>query len=143
MFRPPIRTALCGHNFCERCLIDVKRDREEWACPECQQVNNSSIETLPRAYLLERLVEKLKAKPVAPPRNSSGNCGKHNRAFEISELFKITFFRPEYNRKYIQKVSMYHVCYFQSALSTQTIFAQIVFLRKFAVTKLKPSNAIS
>ena len=31
---------------------------------------------------------------------------------------------------------------FKSALSTQTIFAQIVILRKFAVTKLKQMNAI-
>ena len=85
MFRPPIRTTLCGHNFCERCLLQVKRDRREWSCPACQQVYSSSIETLPRNYLLERLVEKLKAKPA--PRNASGNCGKHNRAFEISELF--------------------------------------------------------
>ena len=86
MFRPPIRTTLCGHNFCERCLLDVKRDREEWSCPECQQMYSSSIETLPGAYLLERFVEKLKAKAVQSPRNLAGNCGKHNRTFEISEL---------------------------------------------------------
>ena len=89
MFESPIRTTLCGHNYCERCLIGVKGDREEWACPECQHVYNCSIETFPRAYLLEKLVEKIKAKheeePVPKQRNFFGNCPKHNRAIEVSK----------------------------------------------------------
>ena len=89
MFESPIRTTLCGHNFCERCLINIKKDWREWSCPECQQVYSCSIETLPRAYLLEKLVEKIKAKqkeePVPKQRNLFGNCGKHNRALEVSK----------------------------------------------------------
>ena len=89
MFEPPIRTTLCGHNFCERCLMNIKSDREEWRCPECQHAYSCSIETIPRAYLLEKMVEKFKAKQQEQLSNFFGNCRKHNRAIEVSKLFRI------------------------------------------------------
>ena len=107
MFETPIRTTDCGHSFCEKCLIDLRRDREEWDCPECRHVHSCSIGTLSRAYLLEKLVEKFKTKQQEQPvtqHNLPGNCRKHNRAFEISELSSVKI-KPVYVRKNVFRMS--------------------------------------
>ena len=104
MFVTPIRTTICGHNFCEKCLIDLRRNQGEWACPECRHLHNCSIETLTRAYFIEKMVEKFKAKqrkqPVPLQRNRPGNCGKHNRAFEISELYSFEIMQVIHVKKH-------------------------------------------
>ena len=87
---PPIRITPCGHNFCEKCLIEISRGKEQWSCAECRKIHNCQIDTLVRAYLIEKCVEKLKKKQVEQsilmPRNEFGTCEKHNRAIEISKL---------------------------------------------------------
>ena len=89
VFTPPIRSTLCGHNFCEQCLIEITRDKDRWSCPECRQIHNSQIDTLARAYFVEKCVEKFKKKqikqPVSKSKNEFGTCKIHNRAIEISK----------------------------------------------------------
>ena len=87
MFVSPIRSTRCGHNFCERCLIDVTNGQESWPCPECRQNHDCPIEDLARGYLIEKCVEKLKKKQEEQPKNIFGTCTKHNRAFEVSKSY--------------------------------------------------------
>ena len=89
MYQAPIKSTKCGHNFCEKCLVNVKAERRRWSCPECRQDHVCSIDTLPRAYFVEKFVEKFKKQaeqPMTEPKNLFGICEKHNRALEVSKF---------------------------------------------------------
>ena len=59
--QPPIRTSLCGHNFCEACLINVSQGQPNWKCPECRRLHECPVEFYARNYLIEKLVGKISA----------------------------------------------------------------------------------
>ena len=59
----------CGHNYCERCLVQVSEGRRFWKCPQSREPHNIAVKFLPRNFLIERMVEK----------------------FQNQEIFKITF----------------------------------------------------
>ena len=76
----------CGHNFCEKCLVNVRGVRKRWPCPQCRQIHVCTIDTLSRNYLVEKFVEKFKKQAKQPkpePNNLFGNCEKHKRALEV------------------------------------------------------------
>ena len=85
----PIRSTQCGHNFCEKCLVEMSVE-EGWACPECRQIHHCLISDLARGYFIEKCVEKFKKKEKQPISThiSFGTCKNHNRGIEISEFQK-------------------------------------------------------
>ena len=77
----------CGHNYCQKCLLDFSKGEQQWNCPVCCEQHNCAVNSLPRNYHLEKLVEKFKEnqpgpKPILKPRNVFGTCKKHDRAIE-------------------------------------------------------------
>ena len=74
----------CGHSYCEKCLLDVSKGEQQWNCPVCLKLHSCAVNSLPRNYHLEKLVEKFKWKPK--PRNRFGTCKTHDRAIEYREL---------------------------------------------------------
>ena len=82
IFEVPIRTTLCGHNFCEKCLLFVSKGEEEWSCPECRRVHNCSVDHIARGYLIEKYVEKFKNNQFEVE-----YCEKHNSVTQISKFF--------------------------------------------------------
>ena len=50
----------CGHVYCEKCLLDVSKGEQQWNCPVCLEQHNCTVNSLPRNYHLEKLVEKFK-----------------------------------------------------------------------------------
>ena len=86
IFKSPIRTTLCGHMFCEACLLDVSKGEARWLCPECRKLHECSVDTLTRNYRFENFVEKFnKEQPVLKPKNLFGTCKTHDRAIEYRE----------------------------------------------------------
>ena len=84
----PIRTTQCGHNFCEKCLIDISNNDQNWACPECRREHHCPIKSLPRNFLIEKMVDKFKQQQekTSKPRSEFGSCQKHSRAIEIRKF---------------------------------------------------------
>ena len=76
--QPPIRTTLCGHNFCEACLINSSQGRPNWKCPECRRLHECPVEFYARNYLIEKLVRKIGA-------NNSDNLISYNRQSEFDD----------------------------------------------------------
>ena len=60
MFQSPIRMTACGHVYCEKCLLDVSKGKMIWHCPDCRKQQIEYVNSLPRNYHLEKLVEKFK-----------------------------------------------------------------------------------
>ena len=89
LFVPPIRMTACGHVFCERCLIQVANRESYWHCPESRQVHRCTVESLPRNYRLERLVEKFQNQPQSEPQPEPETCDTHDRIIEIREFVYI------------------------------------------------------
>ena len=88
IFQSPIRITHCGHNYCEKCLIDSSKGEQRWHCPVCQTEHIAAVNSLTRNYLLEKLVEKFKKeqpKPKPKPRSLFGICKVHDRAIEYRE----------------------------------------------------------
>ena len=50
----------CGHNYCERCLVQATEGRHLWECPQSREPHTMRVESLPRNFLIERMVEKFK-----------------------------------------------------------------------------------
>ena len=50
----------CGHNYCERCLLQVSGGRRNWECPQSRVAHNIAVKSLPRNLLIERMIEKIK-----------------------------------------------------------------------------------
>ena len=91
IFKSPIRITHCGHVYCEKCLNDILKGDQRWNCPACRTLHNCTINSLPRNYHLEKLVEKFKKDQSTPkPRNIFGVCKKHDRAIEYRKW--INFF---------------------------------------------------
>ena len=80
--QPPIRTTLCGHNFCEACLINSSRGRPNWKCPECRRLHECPVEFYARNCLIEKLVGKISA-------NNSNDLisGRRQSEFGLIKLF--------------------------------------------------------
>ena len=69
IFKPPIRMAdVCGHNFCQNCLLahiggpyrsllTEIGGENEWLCPECRSEQSKKPDELIRNRLVERAVE--------------------------------------------------------------------------------------
>ena len=87
-FCSPIRTTSCGHSFCEKCLISVRkiqaseRRNQFWTCPECRLEHHCAVKVLPRNFLVEKMVGKLKEQPKC----KYGLCSIHSRAIEIRKF---------------------------------------------------------
>ena len=82
--QPPIRTTLCGHNFCEACLINASQGKPNWKCPECRRLHECPVEFYARNYLIEKLAGKIYAK------NSNGvTVGRKQSEFQLIKLFYI------------------------------------------------------
>ena len=79
----------CGHVYCEKCLLNISKGEERWHCPDCRTQHNCAVNSLPRNYHFEKLVEKFKEKPKSKPRNVFGICKKHDRAIEYRKWMKI------------------------------------------------------
>ena len=88
LFRSPIRTTQCGHNFCEKCLNDIFANGHlgRWACPECRQEHDCPVNSLPRCFLIEKMVEKVKKQSQASSKCEFGSCSKHSRMIEYREF---------------------------------------------------------
>ena len=83
----------CGHVYCEKCLLNISNGEQTWHCPDCRTMQNCAVNSLPRAYHLEKLVEKFKkdqpeTQPKPKPRNVYGTCTKHDRAIEYRKWIK-------------------------------------------------------
>ena len=76
--QPPIRTTLCGHNFCQTCLIDATQGQSNWNCPECRRRHENTVEFYGRNHLLEKLVGKLNTNFY-----SGQNDGVEQRKFKM------------------------------------------------------------
>ena len=91
LFQSPIRTTQCGHNFCEKCLNDIFDNGHlgRWACPECRQEHNCPVDSLPRCFLIEKMVEKVRLKKVGKmiEELEFGTCPKHSRMIEYREFY--------------------------------------------------------
>ena len=60
-FATPVRlTDQCGHNFCQKCLVQVCEGRNEWKCPECRTGQNKRPGRLARNRFVERAVQAFK-----------------------------------------------------------------------------------
>jgi len=80
--QPPIRTTLCGHNFCGACLINLSQGQPNWKCPECRRLHECPVEFYARNYLIEKLVEKINAN------NSNTQIGSGKQSeFGLVKLF--------------------------------------------------------
>ena len=88
LFQSPIRTTQCGHNFCEKCLNDIFDNGHlgHWACPECRQEHNCPVNSLPRCFLIEKMVEKVKKQGQASTECEFGSCLRHRRMIEYREF---------------------------------------------------------
>ena len=102
IFEPPVRTTLCGHNYCEKCLVEVSNGQQNWSCPESRRNHDCDVKSLPRNYQIEKMVVKMKtqlSKPKPNPRPSKlkksfkfkaksqfGVCKEHNREIELRKL---------------------------------------------------------
>ena len=90
IFIPPIKTTQCGHNFCERCLDDIfnrsrRHYQRRWACPDCRQEHDCSVDSLPRSFLIEKMVEKFKKS------SECGFCPMHGLVFEIRKFRNVMY----------------------------------------------------
>ena len=82
--------SLCGHNFCSGCIGGHTRGAPNWRCPVCRQLNNRNVDSLPRNFILERMIESMRNLQVQPSLNQKaefGFCDHHQRAFELREYF--------------------------------------------------------
>ena len=60
-FTTPVRlTDQCGHNFCQKCLVQVCEGRHEWKCPECRTSQNKRPGRLARNRFVEKAVQAFK-----------------------------------------------------------------------------------
>ena len=69
--------------------MTVRNVRKRWSCPECRQIHTCSIDTLSRAYFVEKIVEKFKKQAEQPkhgPKSQFGTCEKHNRDLEVRKF---------------------------------------------------------
>ena len=58
-FATPVRlTDPCGHNFCQKCLVQVYEGSDKWKCPECRTGQNKTPGRLARNRFVERAVQK-------------------------------------------------------------------------------------
>ena len=87
LYESPIKSTKCGHDFCEKCLMDVKGNENQWSCPQCRKIHRCSISILSRNFSVERFVEKFKKQAMTKSNNLFGTCERHNRAVEASKFF--------------------------------------------------------
>ena len=88
IFTAPVRTTHCGHNFCEKCLVEVSRGEADWSCPECRQIHSCSIDSIARGYFIEKCVEKFNANTKETPKKQIGHCKMHDSDIQIRKFVK-------------------------------------------------------
>ena len=73
--------------------MEVSGGSQNWVCPQSRQAHNIAVESLPRNYFIEQMIEKFnknqskQAKPKLT--NQFGTCQKHNRPIEIGNSYKL------------------------------------------------------
>lgn len=87
MFQSPVRITQCGHNFCDSCLNDIRQRAlpRAWFCPECRQEHRYTVESLPRNFFIEKMVEKFRSKQKTAI-FEFGSCSDHNRTIEVRKF---------------------------------------------------------
>ena len=96
-FTPPIRITDCGHNYCEDCLVKHADGQKTWICPLSRKEHHRSVNSLPRNYLIEQLVEAMTTPPRQPASNPANHsqapkvesCTIHNRPNELCKCLEI------------------------------------------------------
>ena len=66
---------------------------QRWACPECRKEHNCFVNSLPRNFLIEKMVEKFKKQQeTSTQKFEFGSCQMHSRAIEIRKIaLKISY----------------------------------------------------
>ena len=87
IFTPPIRmTEHCGHDFCQKCLVEFVSDENEWFCPECRSVQSKQPDNLVRNRRVERAVESHNAIS-----NQANNlCSHHKLELSICKFLRFS-----------------------------------------------------
>ncbi|CAK8671579.1 unnamed protein product [Clavelina lepadiformis] len=74
-FQKPIRMLSCGHNLCHVCLVEYSRtSTTSLSCPTCRKVihmDSNSVESFPRNWTVESMVERLSISNKEQPTTSS------------------------------------------------------------------------
>ncbi|CAK8671598.1 uncharacterized protein LOC143465471 [Clavelina lepadiformis] len=93
--RKPIRILSCGHNFCHICLVEYSRtSTTSPSCPTCRKVihmDSNSVESFPRNWTVESMVERLSiSKKEQPTTSSTGSVrfggGRNLSSQELIQL---------------------------------------------------------
>ncbi|CAK8671600.1 uncharacterized protein LOC143465235 isoform X1 [Clavelina lepadiformis] len=73
--RKPVRILSCGHNLCHVCLVEYSRtSTTSLSCPTCRKVihvDSNSVESFPRNWTVESMIERLSISNKEQPTTSS------------------------------------------------------------------------
>ena len=80
IFKPPILMTICGHSYCQKCLIAACPQKSGWLCPLCNQIHNLPATDLARNRFAEQIVESYSKNDV---------CNLHQEPIKLCKFVEI------------------------------------------------------
>ncbi|CAK8671599.1 uncharacterized protein LOC143465498 [Clavelina lepadiformis] len=124
--RKPIRILTCGHNFCQVCLVEYSRtSTTSPSCPTCRKVihvDSNSVESFPRNWTVENMIERLSISNKEQPTTSSAGSArfgggrklKSQESIQLRSLVEQDMKEKRYDdaipilRRIVRSVESYH-----------------------------------